>query len=77
MIVLDCVEAEHLLSVLIRLDDWLLHAQPDTLEDMVEFFGPKALGQKASESIIDFLDHFSAELGRLMPAGSSPLQALG
>jgi hypothetical protein len=62
VVVLEACEVEQLVSVLDRLDDWLLHAQPDTLEDMVEFLGPERLGRTAAEGIVEVLDFYSAEL---------------
>ncbi|WP_406497573.1 hypothetical protein OG936_37095 [Streptomyces sp. NBC_00846] len=64
MVVLEACEAEQLVSVLDRWDDWLLHAQPDTLEDMVEFLGPECLGRTAAEGIVEVLDFYSAQLNR-------------
>jgi hypothetical protein len=64
VVFLEACEVEQLVSVLDRLDDWLLHAQPDTLEDMVEFLGPERLGHTATEGIVEVLDFYSAELNR-------------
>jgi hypothetical protein len=63
-VVLEVCEVEQLVNVLDRLDDWLSHAQPDTLEDMVEFLGPARLGRTAAEGIVEVLDFYSAELNR-------------
>jgi hypothetical protein len=71
VVVLETCEVEQLVSVLDRLDDWLLHAQPDTLEDMVEFLGPARLGRTAVEDIVEVLDFYSAELNERLRSARS------
>jgi hypothetical protein len=71
VVVLETCEVEQLVSILDRLDDWLLHAQPDTLEDMVEFLGPARLGRTAAEGIVEVLDFYSAELNERLRSARS------
>lgn len=56
-------EAEELKDVLGRLEDWLLHCQDATVEDITTFFNGPGNGRLAVEGLIRLLGNHAVMLG--------------
>jgi hypothetical protein len=64
-------QAEDLLHVLGRVEDWLRHADPDTRTDLAAFLNAPGNGALAAAGLIDALGRHTAILHQRLAAGGS------